>query len=169
MTQDPVETTRPMGPDERLFRERVQGGAFALGEADGRWRLISVDWPQALVWVAAANRDGAPDGYILCINLDRYPSQAPTAQFWSIEADAPLPLDQWPRGAPGSRVDRAFNPGWRRDAIYMPCDRVALQGHGRWPTQYRRYLWTSKKDITFYLNIIHDLLHSTHYQGVRSA
>ena len=156
-------------PDERLFREHVKRGIFLLGEADEKWHILSAVWPKVFIWVAAAARVNAPDGYTLRFDLSHYPQKAPTAQFWDSEANVPLPTARWPQGATGSRVARAFNHGWRCDAIYMPCDRVALDGHGQWPAQYRRYLWTPNKDITFYLNIVYDLLHSAHYQGVRGA
>ena len=158
-----------MTPDERVFRAHLGGGAFRSGEARGRWRLISVNWPKAVVAVHAASRCGAPDEYAFQFDLSGYPNQAPTCMLWDSAKGTPLPPADWPAGTAGSRIAHAFNPSWRKNAVYLPCDRQALQGHDQWRTQHRSLLWSPSKDITFFLGILHDLLDSESYTGRRGA
>ena len=40
-----------IAPDERAFRADVAKAAFRLGQAEGRWRLVDVTWPFALIGV----------------------------------------------------------------------------------------------------------------------
>jgi hypothetical protein len=159
----------PMTPDERVFLDHLGSGAFRSGEARGRWRMISVEWPKAVVTVRAAPRGGAPDEYAFQLDLAGYPNQAPTCAPWDVDKAAPLSPPDWPAGTPDSRVAHAFNPGWRKDAVYLPCDRQALKGHDQWRTQHPSLLWSPRKDITFFLGILHDLLDSASYTGRRGT
>ena len=62
-------------PDERAFRADTAKAGFHLGEAEGRWRLVSLGWPHALIVVTA--KDGRH--YTLRFNLAGYPATPPTA------------------------------------------------------------------------------------------
>jgi hypothetical protein len=143
-----TETT--MSAAERLFRADLAGGRFCAGVDRGYWRLHSLDWPHAILEVAYA-----AGWFALRFDLTGYP-QAPTAQPWDIEADAALPRPRWPQGS--ARLNRAFNPGWRTDALYIPVDRLALEGHDGWRIQYAAYLWDPAGDICQYLDLVRDLL-----------
>ncbi len=151
---------------EVLFREDLGGGAFAAGEDRGYWKVESIAFPVAVISVAAALRPGAPDAYALRLDLTGYPGP-PTAQFWDTASDAPLDRSLWPGG--GLRVSTAFNPDWRTDALYIPFDRLAREGHDKWPTQYPQHVWDPAGDITQYLELVRDLLNSAGYTGVRGA
>ncbi len=162
--------TEIVRPDERAFRDHVEGAAFRSGVARGRWRLVDVHWPHAIFAVSAVPREGAPDEYGFRFNLAGYPQQAPTAQPWDLDRGAPLAHSDWPGGGAQSRVALAFNPGWKGgQALYLPCDREALPGHSAWLTLHPDLLWTPDKTITFFLQIIYDLLHSSGYRGTRRA
>src|SRR5947209_2597124 len=113
-------------PDERLFRDDLLGGAFTTGEDRGYWRLHMLAWPVAVIEVAAGPVPGGPEWFAFCFDLTGYP-QAPTAQPWDTATDSALPPARWPAG--GQRITLAFNPGWRPDALYLPVDRLALDGH----------------------------------------
>ncbi len=154
-------------PDERAFRQHVSEGRFQMHVDRGEWRLIDISWPHALVAVAAAPREGAPDELVLRFTLDGYPALAPTAAPWDLRHDAPLSHDLWPTG--GRRIQLAFNPGWNSAAIYIPCDRLAISGHDAWRDQHAAYVWDPTKDIVDYLKVVHELLHSADYAGVRRA
>lgn len=151
-------------PAEVLFHEDLAGAEYAAGEDRGYWRLVSVHWPYAVFEVAAAPRAGAPVAYCLRFNLDGYP-QAPTAQPWDAEADGALPASRWPGG--GDRIGRAFNPAWRPDALYVPMDRLAIDGHHDWPTKYAAHIWDPARDVSQYLRLVYDLLHDDTYGGLR--
>ena len=156
------------GIDERVFRAHVRAGPFQSGVDRGRWRLISIGWPYAIIGLSAAPRPGAPDEYALRFNLAGYPQSAPTARPWDVEQDAPLPTARWPHGR--SRVPQAFRPDWQGgSALYLPCDRVSFQGHDAWRSQHPHMLWKPTGDITQYLQIIYELLTSSDYSGIRGA
>ena len=153
-------------PDERAFRCDLVGARFQRGVDRADWRLEREDWtwPNPIIAVAAAQRPASPDELALRFTLDGYPVAAPTAAPWHLGRDGPLPRELWPTGG---RVSLAFNPDWRMDAVYIPCDRLAIAGHDPWLEQHRAYLWGPGKDIVHYLRLIHDLLHSPAYSGAR--
>lgn len=155
-----------MGPDERVFRAHVGRGAFLSGEDRGRWRLVSIDWPHAVICVSAAPRDGGPEEYAFRFGLSDYPQSPPTAHPWDLESDSPLDTGRWPGGT--SHVSRAFNPLWNPRAIYVPFDRQAIAGHDAWRTQHPHLIWSPDRDITLYLRTLYELLNSSDYTGPRS-
>ncbi len=156
-----------MGPDERVFRAHLERGPFQSGVARGRWWLVSIDWQHALIAVSAAPREGGPDEYVFRFELNDYPQSAPTAQPWDLERGVPLERGRWPTGR--SRVPLAFNPNWNYQALYLPCDRLAIPGHEPWRTQHPSMVWSPAGDITQYLRIVHELLNSKDYTGPRCA
>lgn len=156
-------------PDARAFRRDVEGGRFQTNVDRGNWRSIDAAWPNPIISVTAAPRDGAPGEFTFRFTVDGYPVTAPTAAPWDARVNALLPRDLWPVGVAGSRVALAFNPDWNASAIYIPCDRVAIQGHDGWRDQHKAYLWDQTKSIVDYLKVIHELLQSPGYSGVRRA
>ena len=74
-----------------------------------------------------------------------------------------LAAERWPRGN-GGRVSAVFNPSWKGGvALYLPCDRVSLEGHGNWVTEMPSKIWRPSAGIYQYLELVHDLLHSPDY------
>ena len=161
LTVSPVNT-----PDERAFRAHIAGGAFLRGVVRGRWRLMSIMWPFAVIAVSAALREDGVAEYLFRFELSNYPNATPTAAPWDGERNVPLDPAIWPTGR--SRVAAAFNPGWNPQALYLPCDRLAIAGHDAWRTQHPAMIWSPTGDITQYLRIVHELLNSSDYTGPRS-
>lgn len=158
----------PMGADERVFRAHLDAGPFQSGVERGRWRLLSLAWPHAVIAVRAAERPGGPTEYALRFELTNYPQTPPTAQPWDPERTAPLQPARWPGGR--SRIPPAFNPGWKSgQCLYLPCDRQAIEGHDGWRSQHPSMIWSPAGDITQYLRIVYDLLTSSDYSGPRGA
>lgn len=156
-------TEQIVSPDEQVFRAHVASADFQAGVDRGDWRLLNVDWPVAFIAVSAAARPNGPHEFVLRFELSNYPVAEPTAGPWDIERSAPLAAELWPKG---ERVGVAFNPSWNMQALYIPCDRLAIQGHDGWKTAHRRFIWDSTRDITFYLRLVHELLNDEDYQGV---
>ena len=154
-------------PDARVFRAHLAGGSFRAGVSEGRWRLISMSRPFAVIAVSAAPRSGAPSEYEFRFDFTNYPQDPLTAALWDVAANTPMPSVRWPGGS--GRVQMAFNPGWRMDALYLPCDRTAIVNHDNWRSEHPEYIWSPDKDITFYLEIIYDYLHSGQYTGLRGS
>jgi len=149
---------------ERLLRADLDGAEFTAGIDRGYWQPISLQWPHAVIAVAAAPRPGGPASYALRFDFCGYPS-APTAQLWDISTDGPLSVTMWPGGGP--RLMAAFNPSWKIDALYIPTDRVALEGHDGWITRYACHIWDSTGDLTQYLRLVHGLVNDHSYTGAR--
>jgi hypothetical protein len=151
-------------PDEASFLRDLAGGHFRSGAAAGRWHLVSLAWPIAIVTVRAADRID----YGLRFECGDYPRTAPTAQPWDVDRDAPLAHDQWPAGR--ERVPLAFNPGWKNgECLYLPCDRLSIEGHTNWNQQHPSLIWDPAIGIVHYLRIVHDLLNSGDYRGRRAS
>ena len=60
-----------MSPDERAFRADVAKPRFRLGQVEGRWRLIDVTWPFALIGVSA--KDGQNMSCASTVRVTRKP------------------------------------------------------------------------------------------------
>jgi hypothetical protein len=153
---------------EKVLRAHLDAGPFLSGVDRGRWRLVALSWPHVIIAVSAAERSGAPPEYTFRFECSGYPQTAPTAQPWSEFDNVPLPPERWPGGR--SRVPAAFNPSWKSgQALYLPCDRLAIQGHDPWLTQHPSMIWSPRRDITQYLHVVYDLLNSSDYSGLRCA
>jgi len=153
---------QPAGPDERALRADVAKATFRLAQSEGRWRLIAITWPVALVGVIAS--DGAE--FVLRFDCSGFPANAPTARPWDVEKSAPLAFDRWP-GSKGGRVRAVFRPDWKDGtALYLPCDRVSREGHDNWRNETPTMIWRPERGITQYLEIVHELLNCGDYQPV---
>lgn len=159
--------TEVVSPDEQVLRAHLEGAAFQIGVADGRWRLDSFTWPHALISVAAAPREGAPAEFAFRFELTGYPEAAPTVCIWDIDSNAPAPGSRRPKGADG-QILQLFRDNWKDGmALYAPFDRIALIDHGTaWADQWPMSKWTRDRDLAFVLRHIHDELNSVRYVGI---
>ncbi len=154
----------PPGPDERIFRYHLGCVAFVAGESAGRWRLVSVDWPHAVIAIAAALRPDALDEVVLRFELTNYPNGAPTGMPWDIDRGQQLDHRRYPKG---EVVGPVFRTDWENGrALYTAYDRVALQSHSDWVSRYPRSAWNPSRTIVFYLNQVHAILNDTGYTGI---
>lgn len=154
-----------MSIDERVFRAHVSGGPFQSGVDRGKWRLIEIDWPFVIIAITAAKRANAPEEFFFRFELTNYPQDPPTADLWDIEREIKLEASRRPRGK--LRVSLAFRAD--RNSLYLPCDRLEIQGHQGWRNQHPSMLWSPDRDITQYTRIIYELLNSLDYSGVSST
>ena len=155
-----------IGPDQRAFEADVAKAAFRLGEAEGRWRLISVGWPFVFLGVVAKDRRE----YVLRLDCAGYPQVPPTGGPWDMKANKVLAFDLWPRGQ-GGRVTAVFRTDWKKGtALYLPCDRESLIGHDNWRREMPSKIWRPSDGIGQYLELVHELLQSRDYAApLRSA
>lgn len=155
-----------MKPDEALFRAHLDEAAFRSGLDRGRWGAPAgeprIEWPYCILWVQSETRYAASDRIDLRFNLDGYPTNAPNAEPWDVEKNAPLASENWPQG-PGN-VSKVFNPTWKSTALYAPCDRVAMVGHDPWKTDHAYWWWTPDRSITHYLEFVHRCLNPCDYE-----
>lgn len=157
-----------MSPAERVFRSHLQAGPFVSGVDRGRWRLLSIAWPFAVIAVSAADRPSGPKEYALRFELSNYPQSPPTACPWDPEAERRLPPEHRPHGK--HRVPMAFRTDWKDgQCLYLPVDRGAIEGHDGWRKKHPEMIWSPRGDICQYLRLVHELLNSEDYTGVRNA
>lgn len=147
-----------MGTELYALESHLAGGRFKAGAARGRWRLVGLQWPYAFVEVSTR------DGRWICIRFDcaGYPSSPPQGTPWDYASQQPLPSGLWPRGG---RVSKVFNHGWKNGiALYIPCDRVAIEGHANWNRELPHLIWNPNKGLLQYIEAIHEILHSHELQ-----
>lgn len=132
----------------------LRSGRFLAGAAKGRWRLVDFQWPIALIEVVA--RDGRR--FTLRFDCNGYPDQPPTGTLWDVVMQQQLPADRWPRGG---RVSQVFNPGWKGgSALYIPCDRQAIEGHSAWYSEYSWLIWKPERGLLQYIEAVFEMLRS---------
>ena len=155
-----------MRPDTLLFNQHVNDADFQSGIDQGMWGIQDYDpeypaWPIVLIWIQATAKLGCPDKYFFRFDLNGYPSIAPTACPWDATTNVRLDNSMWPKGS--QFVSKTFNFSWKPDALYAPCDRVAMPGHEPWQTEFPELWWQSSFKINAYLNFLHRLLNSSDY------
>lgn len=158
-----------MSPDERALRADLAKAPFRLGQADHRWRLMEITWPSVLIGVFA--KDGRE--YVIRFDCTGYPQSPPTGSPWDPIRGRTLAFDQWPQSRGGSqhgRVGAVFRPDWQNGtSLYLPCDRVPLSTHDNWRTEHPSKLWRPAEGIVHYLEVVHELLHSSDYLSPAGA
>lgn len=155
-----------MKADLLLFNRHVGEAEFQMGIDDGKWGLLDENpdrptWPFCFIWIKAREKANHPEKYYFQFRLDGYPESAPNACPWDIEKDTSLPGNQWPKGL--SLVSKVFNPQWNPNALYAPCDRLAIPGHDNWKTEHPNLYWRSTFKITVYVSFLFRLLNSDDY------
>jgi hypothetical protein len=155
-------------PDELLFEHDLAAAEFRCGEIEGRWHHVATTWPQVVIAVSAASRPNAPFEYGFRFECTGYRQSPPSARPWDLASNAPLALNRWPTGR--SIVPSVFRPQWKDGScLYLPCDRMAIEGHANWNHEHPARLWNPSRGIVCYLEQLHDLLNSNDYTGTCGA
>ena len=147
-----------MNPEQQELEAHLASGRFKAGVARGRWRLIDLQWPYVFIEVVAR------DGRWICIRFEctSYPGRSPKGTPWDYGSDCQLPSANWPRGG---RVSQVFNHGWKNgEALYIPCDREAIEGHANWNQELPHLIWNPTRGLLQYIEALHEILHSHELQ-----
>lgn len=153
-----------VAPDERALVADLAGVRFQDGADRGFWRLVSLDWPFALIAVSAAPRASSPVEFLLMIECSGYPAQAPTGCPWDAETNDVLASEKRPKG---ERAGRVFRADWREGrALYAPWDRTGLAEHPNWATEHPLWAWNPGRDLSFFLRNVYELLNDDGYTGI---
>lgn len=152
-------------PDERAFLADLAKPNFRLGQLEGRWRLIGMQWPHAQIAIRA--KDDLE--FTLRFECSGYPQTPPTAGPWDSEKNSMLPFDRWPKSR-GGRLAAVFKTDWKGGtALYLPCDRESIAGHENWRNDMPSKIWRPQDGIIQYLELVYELLHSRDYLSLHSA
>jgi hypothetical protein len=155
-------------PDQLLMERDLAASNFRRGEIENCWRHVTTTWPFVVVAVTAAPRDNSPAEYGFRFECTGYRQSAPTAQPWDLSTNAPLAPNRWPTGR--SILPSVFRPQWKEGTcLYLPCDRLAIEGHGNWLHEHPSRLWDPARGILCYLEQLYDLLVSSDYTGACRA
>jgi hypothetical protein len=150
-----------MNPDESILNSHLDAAPFQSGKDAGKWGLYDkTGWPNPIFWVQADPRFLPAGRIYLRFNLQQYPQCAPTACPWDTEKNSRLESPQWPRGS--GNISTVFNPNWNPNALYAPCDRIAMQGHEAWIQKHPQWWWQSSFTIVRYLEFVHQCLNPNH-------
>lgn len=154
-----------ISPDRQLLEQDLTAPEFRCGHLEGRWRHIDTTWPHVVIAVSAPERTNAPVEYLFRFECSGYRQKAVTARPWDLESNSPLPPSRWPSG--NAIIKSVFRPDWNSgQCLYLPCDRIAMEGHTDWPAQYPNRLWQPSRGIICYLEQIYDLLNQSGYSGI---
>jgi hypothetical protein len=147
----------PLPPDRQLLDCDLAAPEFRCGEVEGRWRHVATRWPHVILAISATGRPSGPTEYGFRFECSGYRATPVTAQPWDLEADEPLPPSRWPAGS--SVVASVFRPDWKQGkCLYLPCDRLAIEGHENWRHEYPSRLWQPSRGIICYLEQVYELL-----------
>jgi hypothetical protein len=151
-------------PDQLLLEQDLAAPDFRRGEIEGRWRHVATLWPHVVIAVSAAPRSNSPAEYGFRFECTGYRQVAPTARPWDLSSDAPLATNSWPAGR--SIVPSVFRHQWKEGTcLYLPCDRLAFEGHANWQHEHPSRLWSPSRGVLCYLEQLYDLLDSSDYTG----
>lgn len=158
----------PLPPDRVLLELDLAAPEFRCGEVEGRWRHVSTNWSHVVIAVSAPSRTGAPEEFGFRFNCSGYRRTPVTAQPWDMAANSALPPARWPTGP--RMVSAVFRPDWKQgQCLYLPCDRMSIEGHDNWRNEYPSRLWQPDRGIICYLEQLNGLFFESDYSGVRGA
>lgn len=143
-------------PSSDLFQEHLCSAEYQSGEIEGRWGIITNEngpsWPVFFFWVTST----IGEKFNFKFDFTSYTSWAPTAMIWDIESNTPLPLEKRPRQT--KRQQQIFK-NWGKLCLYLPCDRMAFEGHANWAQLHPSLIWDKQNDTFLkYLNELYQIL-----------
>jgi hypothetical protein len=155
-------------PDRVMLEQDLAAPEFRCSEIEGRWRCIGICWPYVTLAVAAPERPSSPLEFGFRFECSGYRQSPVTAQPWDLAADNALSAARWPTGP--VMVSAVFRPEWKQGlCLYLPCDRLSIEGHDNWRNEHPSRLWRPERGIICYLEQIYDLFHQSDYSGIRGA
>jgi hypothetical protein len=139
-----------------LFQEHLNSPEYESGEIEGRWGVLTngngPNWPISILWIKSLT-EGV---FNFKFDFSDYPNLAPTAVIWDVENQRPLAPEIRPKAK--KRAVQVFK-NWGKECNYLPCDRMAFEGHPAWPQEHSSLIWNPRTD-TFqkYLNEVYQIL-----------
>jgi hypothetical protein len=155
-------------PAQQLLVRDLAAADIRCGEIEGRWRRVAFQWPHVIFAFSAPPRPNAPLEFGLRFECSGYRQTPVTGQPWEFDTNGPLPKAKWPTGQ--KIVSSIFRPDWKEGhCLYLPCDRMSIEGHPNWINEHPARLWQPDRGIICYLEQIYDLFNQSDYAGVVGA
>ncbi|HWX20151.1 MAG TPA: hypothetical protein VN578_09640 [Candidatus Binatia bacterium] len=155
-----------MKPNESLLKAHMEGAPFLAGADAGKWglhgTLETVDLSHPVFWVRGDKRFVPDERVYLRFDTTGYSQEAPTAGPWDAAGNCRLPVPRWPRG---DGISVVFNPAWKQDALYSPCDRMAMQGHDTWRGMCPQWWWQPTFTIVRYLEFVYACVNPAEHEN----
>lgn len=130
----------------------LASGEVELGIHRGWWTIDAVEFPIVVVSFAVPVTLYPPGRLTLRIDCTDFPQQAPTAH--PIDAASRAILDAGSRPTHG-RCAMTFRCDWEDGrALYLPVDRVALNGHPNWRQEHTHEAWDPARGIVQFLRLV---------------
>lgn len=139
-----------------LFQDHYNTPEYESGEIEGRWGSIINEnrpaWPIFIFWVKASKSEV----YNFKFDFTDYPNSAPTAVIWDVENNCSLAIEKRPNST--KRAIQVFKQ-WGKECNYLPCDRLAFEGHHNWLNEHPSLIWNPQTDTFLkYLNEVYQIL-----------
>ena len=152
----------------RLLDADLASTHVELGVHRGWWSIDTVEFPTVVASFAVPVTLYAPGRLTLHVDCTDFPQQAPTAYPIDPVTGAIL--------APGSRPTHGrcamtFRSDWEGGrALYLPVDRVALNGHPNWRQEHPHEVWDPARGIVQFLRLVRrDLIEDPDASAVDAA
>ena len=157
-----------LSPSHVLLEQDITALDIRLGEIEGRWRHVETNWPYVIFAVTAPLLPNAPAEFFFRFECSGYRQIPVTAQPWDLITGAPLAFSKWPTGA--SIIPSIFRTDWKcGHCLYLPCDRMSIEGHDNWRSEHPSRLWQPTRGIICYLEQLYELFNQNDYSGLVST
>jgi hypothetical protein len=139
-----------------IFQDHLISTEYQSGEIEGRWGEVynenRPEWPIFFFWI----KTSSGEKFNFKFDFSSYPQLAPTSIIWDIDNNMPLTQDKRPNS--NKRAIQVFKV-WPKQCVYLPCDRIAFEGHPDWPQKHPSLIWNPNEDTFLkYLNELYQIL-----------
>jgi len=88
-----VQLSRRLSLNESVFCRHLQLDPFQIGVDRGCWRLVRINWPEAVLAISAP--DQVAEQFVR-FHLDDYPANPPAIEPWDDAKRGAIPPENWP-------------------------------------------------------------------------
>lgn len=136
---------------EEALRRHLSEIPYTRGLVNKRWGPSCIDGSHVTLPLFI------PHGKVgLRLDLTGYPDMAPQGVFWDLKTDSRLRDESWPLLRSGNQ---AFRTDWEGgSALYIACDRTALNHHPEWAQDHPLTNWRPDIGVARYVIVVADLL-----------
>lgn len=157
-----------MAPDERALVGQLQSTRFLAGVDEGRWRIVSLDFPMIVVRINACDLDG-----VHCVSMefqlvcDDFPAKAPFVQRWDYVNNSRPPAPDGPPGVKDALKD--WTHKGKHGGVYRAWQRYASV-HNNWAAKRPDEAWRRDRPLVFIMEQLYALVsEQADWLALRSA